>query len=129
MVESAPVMAVKSGTTPLDPVRLAAATLHPPAVRLAGDTTFAPVHSPAKWQRKPIQESAYRYQKGVDSGEEVLVGVNRYEKSVAGGLGQQAGEIFPWVFPSISSTGPSASASASIPVPRVALAASTPRRM
>ncbi len=46
------------------------------------------------YYQREIQEAAYRYQKEVDSGEEVLVGVNRYEKSVAGGLGQQAGEIF-----------------------------------
>jgi len=46
------------------------------------------------YYQREIQESAYRYQKAVDSGEEVLVGVNRYEKSAAGGLGQQAGEIF-----------------------------------
>ena len=46
------------------------------------------------YYQREIQEAAYRYQKAVDSGEEVLVGVNRYEKSVAGGLGGQAGEIF-----------------------------------
>ncbi len=46
------------------------------------------------YYQREIQESAYRYQKAVDSGEEVLVGVNHYEKSAAGGLGQQAGEIF-----------------------------------
>ncbi len=46
------------------------------------------------YYQREIQEAAYRYQKAVDSGEEVLVGVNRYEKSVAGGLGQQAREIF-----------------------------------
>jgi methylmalonyl-CoA mutase N-terminal domain/subunit len=46
------------------------------------------------YYQKEIQEAAYRYQKAVDSGEEVLVGVNRYEKSVVGALGQQAGEIF-----------------------------------
>jgi methylmalonyl-CoA mutase N-terminal domain/subunit len=46
------------------------------------------------YYQREIQEAAYRFQKAVDSGEEVLVGVNRYEKSVAGGLGGQAGEIF-----------------------------------
>jgi len=46
------------------------------------------------YYQKEIQEAAYRYQKAVDTGEEVLVGVNLYEKSVVGGLGQQAGEIF-----------------------------------
>jgi methylmalonyl-CoA mutase N-terminal domain/subunit len=46
------------------------------------------------YYQREIHEAAYRYQKAVDSGEEVLVGVNRYKKSVAGGLGQQAREIF-----------------------------------
>jgi methylmalonyl-CoA mutase N-terminal domain/subunit len=46
------------------------------------------------YYQREIQEAAYRYQKAVDSGEEVLVGVNRYEKSVAGGLGGQAGQTF-----------------------------------
>ena len=46
------------------------------------------------YYQREIQEAAYRFQKAVDSGEQVLVGVNRYEKSVAGGLGGQAGEIF-----------------------------------
>ena len=46
------------------------------------------------YYQREIQEAAYRFQKAVDSGEQVLVGVNRYEKSVAGGLGQQGGEIF-----------------------------------
>ena len=46
------------------------------------------------YYQREIQEEAYRFQKAVDSGEQVLVGVNRYEKSVAGGPGQQGGEIF-----------------------------------
>ncbi len=46
------------------------------------------------YYQREIQEAAYRFQKAVDSGEQVLVGVNRYEKSVAGGPGQQGGEIF-----------------------------------
>ena len=46
------------------------------------------------YYHREIQEAAYRYQKEVDHGERVVVGVNRYEKSVAGGLGSQAGEIF-----------------------------------
>jgi methylmalonyl-CoA mutase N-terminal domain/subunit len=46
------------------------------------------------YYQREIQEAAYRFQKAVDSGEQVLVGVNRFEKSVAGGPGQQGGEIF-----------------------------------
>jgi methylmalonyl-CoA mutase N-terminal domain/subunit len=46
------------------------------------------------YYQKEIQEAAYRYQKEVDSGDRVLVGVNRYEKSVAGGLGEESREIF-----------------------------------
>ena len=46
------------------------------------------------YYQREIQEAAYLFQKAVDSGEQVLVGVNRYEKSVAGGPGQQGGEIF-----------------------------------
>ncbi len=46
------------------------------------------------YYQREIQEAAYRFQKAVDSGEQVVVGVNRYRKSVAGGLGRQAGEIF-----------------------------------
>jgi len=46
------------------------------------------------YYQREIQEAAYRFQKAVDSGEQVVVGVNRYEKSVAGGLGKQATEIF-----------------------------------
>ena len=46
------------------------------------------------YYQREIQEAAYRYQKEVDSGELVVVGVNRYEKSVAGGLGSQAREVF-----------------------------------
>jgi methylmalonyl-CoA mutase N-terminal domain/subunit len=46
------------------------------------------------YYQREILEAAYRYQKEVDSGEQIVVGVNRYEKSVAGGLGSQAAEIF-----------------------------------
>jgi len=46
------------------------------------------------YYQKEIQEAAYRYQQAVDSGEQVLVGVNRYEKSVSGGLGNKSREIF-----------------------------------
>jgi methylmalonyl-CoA mutase N-terminal domain/subunit len=46
------------------------------------------------YYQREILEAAYRYQKEVDTGEQVVVGVNRYEKSVAGGLGEQAAEIF-----------------------------------
>ena len=43
------------------------------------------------YYQREIQEAAYRFQKAVDSGEQVLVGVNRYEKSVAGGPGAAGG--------------------------------------
>jgi methylmalonyl-CoA mutase N-terminal domain/subunit len=46
------------------------------------------------YYQREIQEAAYRFQQAVDSGEQVVVGVNRYEKSVAGGLGAQGREIF-----------------------------------
>jgi methylmalonyl-CoA mutase N-terminal domain/subunit len=46
------------------------------------------------YYQREIQEAAYRYQREVDSGEQVLVGVNRFEKSVTGGLGAETREIF-----------------------------------
>jgi len=46
------------------------------------------------YYQREIQEAAYRYQKDVDSGEQVVVGVNRYQQSVAGGLGERSTEIF-----------------------------------
>jgi methylmalonyl-CoA mutase N-terminal domain/subunit len=46
------------------------------------------------YYQREIQEAAYRFQQAVDSGEQVVVGVNRYEKSVAGGLGARGREIF-----------------------------------
>ncbi len=46
------------------------------------------------YYQREIQESAYRYQLAVESGEQVVVGVNRFENSVAGGLGEESREIF-----------------------------------
>ena len=44
--------------------------------------------------QQEIQEASYQYQKAVDSGETTVVGVNRFTKSVSGGLGERGSEVF-----------------------------------
>ncbi|MEW6443599.1 MAG: methylmalonyl-CoA mutase family protein [bacterium] len=46
------------------------------------------------YYQREILEVAYRYQQEVDSGKRIVVGVNRFQKSVSDGIGRKGAEIF-----------------------------------
>jgi len=46
------------------------------------------------YYQKQIQEAAYRAQMQVETGEQVVVGVNRFQRTSVGGLGEKGEELF-----------------------------------